>query len=89
MYLVSLSLNKFFSRPIKTVISETPTEGLKFPAVTIFNLNKFMRSKINMADEDESFVKMGLNISGCNETRKVRGNLTFARRSYVLIHHME
>ena len=77
LYLVSLSLNKFFSRPIKTVISqETPSEGLKFPAVTICNLNRFMRSKIDTADEDENFVKMGLNISGCSEIRKVRGNLT-------------
>ena len=36
-----------------------------------------MRSKIDKADEDENFVKMILNISGCNaETRKVLGNLT-------------
>ena len=78
VYLASLSLTKFFSRPIKTEISqETPTEGLKFPAVTICNLNRFMRSKIDKADEDENFVKRILNISGCNaETRKVRGNLT-------------
>ena len=77
VYLASVSLNKFFSRPIKTVISqETPTEGLKFPAVTICNLNTLMKSKIDTADEDENFVKMGLNISGCSETREVRGNLT-------------
>ena len=77
VYLASVSLNKFVSRPIKTVISqETPTEGLKFPAVTICNLNTVMRSKVDMADEDENFVKMGLNISGCSETREVRGNLT-------------
>ena len=77
VYLASVSLSKFFSRPIKTVISqETSTEGLKFPAVTICNLNTVMRSKIDMADEDENFEKMGLNISGCNEVREVRGNLT-------------
>ena len=77
VYLVSLSLNKFFSRPIKTVISqETPTEGLKFPAVSICNLNKFMRSKIDTEDQNENFVKLGLNISGCSEIREVRGNLT-------------
>ena len=77
VYLASVSLTKYFSRPIKTVISqETPTEGLKFPAVTICNLNSFMKSKIDMADEDENFLKMGLNISGCSETREVRGNLT-------------
>ena len=77
MYLVSISVNKFFSLPIKTVISqETPTDGLKFPAVTICNLNRFMKSKIDVADEDENFEKMGLNISGCSEIREVRGNLT-------------
>ena len=77
VYLVSLSLKKFFSRPIKTAISqETPTEGLKFPAVSICNLNKFMRSKIDTEDQNENFIKLGLNISGCSETRKVRENLT-------------
>jgi len=77
LYYFSVSLNKYFTRPIKTVISqETSTDGLTFPAVTICNLNKFMKSKIDVADEDENFVKMGLNISGCSETREVRGNLT-------------
>ena len=77
LYYLSVSLNKYFARPIKTVISqETSTDGLTFPAVTICNLNKFMKSKIDMADEDENFEKMGLNISGCSEIREVRGNLT-------------
>ena len=76
-YLVSICLRKYLSLQIKTVISEEiPTNGLKFPAVTICNLNKFMRSKIDVPDEDERFEKMGLNISGCSETRHVRGNLT-------------
>ncbi|KAJ7378368.1 hypothetical protein OS493_023623 [Desmophyllum pertusum] len=35
-----------------------------------------MKSKIDVADEDENFEKMGLNISGCSEIRDVRGNLT-------------
>lgn len=77
LYYLSVSLNKYFSRPIKTVISqETSTSGMTFPAVTFCNLNKFMKSKIDVPDEDENFVKMGLNISGCSETREVRGNLT-------------
>ena len=77
LYYLSVSLNKYFARPIKTVISqETSTDGLTFPAVTICNLNKFMKSKIDMVDEDENFGKMGLNISGCSEIREVRGNLT-------------
>ncbi|XP_078348649.1 acid-sensing ion channel 1A-like isoform X2 [Oculina patagonica] len=77
LYLNSKSTAKFFSKPIKTIISqETPIKGLKFPAVTICNLNKFMKSKIDVADEDENFEKMGLNISGCSKIRTVRGNLT-------------
>ena len=73
----TIAVLKFMARPTKTVITqEAPTDGLKFPAVTICNLNKFAKSKIDMADEDENFVKMGLNISGCSETREVRGNLT-------------
>ena len=77
MFLCVISLRKFFSLPIKTVISlETPTNGLTFPAVTICNLNRFMRSKIDVPDDDDRFYQMGLNISGCSETRSVRGNLT-------------
>ena len=73
----TIAFLKFMARPTKTVITqEAPTGGLKFPAVTICNLNKFSKSKINMPDEDENFVKMKLNISGCSETRGVRGNLT-------------
>ena len=76
-YYGTIALLKFMKRPTKTVITqEAPTGGLKFPAVTICNLNKFAKSKIDMPDEDENFVKMGLNISGCSETRGVRGNLT-------------
>ena len=77
LYLFSKSIQKYRSKPIKTAIwQETPTDGLKFPAVTICNLNKLMKSKIDVADEDENFEKLGLNISGCSETRAVRGNLT-------------
>ncbi|XP_078348652.1 acid-sensing ion channel 2-like isoform X1 [Oculina patagonica] len=76
-YYGTISLRKYVSKPVKTVISqETPTDGLKFPAVTICNLNLFMKSKIDVADDDENFENMGLNISGCSETRAVRGNLT-------------
>ena len=76
-YFSTQSFEKFMSRPIKTVISqETPSDGLKFPAVTICNLNKFVKTKIDMVDNDKNFEKMGLNISGCSETRAVRGNLT-------------
>ena len=71
------SLRNYMSKPTKTVISqETSSDGLKFPAVTICNLNMFMKSKIDMTDDDENFEKLELNISGCNEIRAVRGNLT-------------
>lgn len=77
IYNATVSFERFVSRPTKTVITqETPTGTLKLPAVTICNLNKFMKTKIDMPDEEENFVKMGLNISGCGETRGVRGNLT-------------
>ena len=77
LYLLSVSVRKFMSKPLKTVVSQdTPADGLKFPAVTICNLNKFVKAKIDVADEDENFAKMGLDISGCSETRQVRGNLT-------------
>ena len=76
-YNSTISFKKFISRPIRTEISqETPRDGLKFPAVTICNLNQFMKTKIDTTDEDENFEKLGLNISGCSETRTVRGNLT-------------
>ena len=61
-------------------------DGSKFPAVTILNLNKFMKSKIDMSDDDENFEKMGLNISGCSETRAVRGNLTCGQASLCAYH---
>jgi len=76
-YYGTIAVLKYLARPTKTVITqETSADGLKFPAVTICNLNKFAKSKIDMADEDENFEKMGLNISGCSEILKVRGNLT-------------
>ena len=77
LYNSTISFKKYISRPIRTEISqETPRDGLKFPAVTICNLNQFMKTKIDTTDEDENFEKLGLNISGCSETRTVRGNLT-------------
>lgn len=45
--------------------------GLKFFVVIICNLNKFMKFKIDVIDDDENFVKMGLNISGCSEIWEV------------------
>ena len=67
LYNSTISFKKYISRPIRTEISqETPRDGLKFPAVTICNLNQFMKTKIDTTDEDENFEKLGLNISGCS-----------------------
>lgn len=76
-FLVTSSIQRYWSLPIQTIISqETPADGLDFPAVTICNLNKLMKSKIGVADDDKRFKEMGLNISGCSETSAVRGNFT-------------
>ena len=53
-----------------------PEDGMEFPAVTICNLNNVMRSKRDTADGDRRFTELGLNVSGCQETREVRGNMT-------------
>ena len=45
LYNSTISFKKYISRPIRTEISqETPRDGLKFPAVTICNLNQFMKT---------------------------------------------
>ena len=77
-YFVLLCISKYISLPTQTIISQQNTllSGMDFPAVTICNLNKVMKSKRDMADDDKRFTEMGLNITGCHETREIRGNLT-------------
>ena len=67
-YNSTISFKKFISRPIRTEISqETPRDGLKFPAVTICNLNQFMKTKIDTTDEDENFKKLGWHELTCGQ----------------------
>ena len=77
-YFVFLCISKFIELPVQMIISQESTllSGMDFPAVTICNLNQVMKSKLDMADDDKRFTEMGLNITGCHETRAIRGNLT-------------
>ena len=78
-YSVATCWLRFTSFPIHTVITNEigkPENGMEFPAVTICNLNNVMKSKRDTADDDRRFTELGLNVSGCQETREVRGNMT-------------
>ena len=78
-YSVARSLLRFSSFPIHTILTNEiskPDDGMEFPAVTICNLNNVMKSKRDTADDDRRFTEFGLNVSGCHETREVRGNMT-------------
>ena len=78
-YSVARCLLRFSSFPIHTILTNEmskPEDGMEFPAVTICNLNNVMRSKRDTADGDRRFTELGLNVSGCQETREVRGNMT-------------
>lgn len=78
-YSVARCLMRFSSFPIHTISTNEiskPEDGMEFPAVTICNLNNVMKSKRDAADDDRRFTELGLNVSGCHETREVRGNMT-------------
>ena len=77
-YYVSIvygAINKYYDRPINTVVSRKHLKQMDFPAVTICPLNMFTKSKIFMTDNNPLFASSGLNISSCAVTSKVRGNL--------------
>ena len=67
IFLLQRSVTVYFSNPTTTNFEEVVPEigELKFPAVTICNLNRFVKSKINMLENDEDFYKLGLNLSAC------------------------
>ncbi|XP_068699535.1 acid-sensing ion channel 2-like [Montipora foliosa] len=75
-YIVTVyrAFNKFYSRPINTIISTKHLTKMEFPAVTICPLNFFAKSKLFVKDDDPIFAKSGLNISSCAVTSPVRGN---------------
>ena len=75
---VQESIEKYLSNPVTVSFNEVvPEPGeLKFPAVTICNLNRFVKSKIEMLESDEDFDKLGLNLSVCEVVKSVEENLT-------------
>lgn len=78
VFFVQQSLSKYYSNPVSTEFTEViPELGmLTFPAVTICNLNRFVKRKINIADTEEDFEKLGLNLSVCEAVKKVNKDMT-------------
>lgn len=74
MFTVYRAFNKYYSRPISTVLSRRNLKEMDFPAVTICPLNLFARSKILMTDDNPLFTSSGLNISSCAVTSEVRSH---------------
>ena len=74
IFTVYRAFNKYYSRPINTVISKTHLKEMDFPAVTICSLNSFAKSKLLLTDDDPKFASSGLNISSCAVTARVRGS---------------
>lgn len=72
------SFLKYHSNPISTEFTEViPANGeLVFPAVTICNLNRFVKRKINMPESEGDFSKLGLNLSACEAIKKVNKDMT-------------
>ena len=68
-----MSLDKYFDRPINTVITQKYVSSLEFPAVTICPQNLVSKKKMYALDGDADFVKYGLNDSFCSATKSVRG----------------
>ena len=77
-YLVEQSVSKFYSNPVSTEFAEViPEHGeLTFPAVTICNLNRFVKSKVNMFEKDENFRRLGLNLAACEAVKMVNKDMT-------------
>ena len=74
IFTVYRAFNKYYNRPISTVLSRKNLKEMDFPAVTICPLNLFARSKILMTDDNPLFASSGLNISSCAVTSEVRGH---------------
>ena len=72
IFTVYRAFNKYYERPINTVVSQKNLKEMDFPAVTICSLNAFAKSKIFMTDDNPLFASSGLNISSCAVTAGVR-----------------
>ncbi|XP_067044896.1 acid-sensing ion channel 2-like isoform X2 [Acropora muricata] len=77
-FFVLESIEKYLSNPVTVSFTEVvPEPGeLKFPAVTICNLNRYVKSKIEMLESDEEFDELRLNLSVCEVVKSVTENLT-------------
>lgn len=78
IFLVQQSVCKYFSSPVNTDFTEViPEQGeLTFPAVTICNLNRFVKSKVNMFENNGDFFKMKLNLSACEAVKLVHRDMS-------------
>ena len=70
------AFSKYYSYPINTLVTtKQDLKEMNFPAVTICSHNYFAKSKLYMKDDNPLFASSDLNISLCDITKKVRGNL--------------
>lgn len=74
IFTVYRAFNKYYSRPINTVVSREHLKEIDFPAVTICSLNLFSKTKLSVPDDNPFFTYSGLNISSCAVTSGVRAN---------------
>jgi len=75
IFTVYRAFNKYYNRPIATVLSHKHVNEMDFPAVAICSLNLFAKSKLLMKDDNPLFESSGLNISSCAVTAAgVRGD---------------
>ena len=77
-FLIKRCLERFFRYPTTTEMNEefAGSSGLPFPAVSICPTAMFMKSKIEMPDSKPQFYQQCLNISGCQQTVSIRGNMS-------------
>ena len=74
LFTAYMSLDKYFKRPINSVITQKYVSSLEFPAVTICPQNLISKKKMYALDGDADFVKYGLNDSFCSATKSIRGD---------------
>ena len=75
LYTVRTAFQKYYDRPVNTVLKHEHVDEMDFPAVTICSRNMFDLSKLLMTDDNPVLKSSGLNISSCAVTAGVRGTL--------------
>ena len=74
LFTAYMSLDKYFKRPINTVITQKYVSNLEFPAVTICPQNLISKKKMYALDGDVDFIRYSLNDNFCSATKSVRGD---------------